>query len=474
MKNDIRRWVPWVTLAVDAILINVAFRVAYWVRYDLQFFRSVDPANNVPYEVYLPLVALLTVVLLLVNRREGDYDAYRPRTFFDECYAIINATTTSIMLLIVLAFFRRLFYSRMIFVYAGVLIIVFLILFRLIRAIVLTRLRQSGLGVDRVLIVGAGEVGRAVMRNLIAQPELGYRVVGFLDDDPTKSGTDIGPIRAFGPVDNLHAVVHENRIDQVIITLPWQYHRKILRLINECEDVKVRPRVVPDMFQLSLGGVDVEAINGIPLIGVKQTTLTGFNLTLKRAFDLSLSCVALTVLSPVLGLIALAIKLDSRGPVLFRQERIGRNGDCFTFLKFRSMVEGAEAAIEQLKSFNEASGPLFKMKDDPRRTRVGRFLRRTSLDELPQLINVVKGEMSLVGPRPGLPAEVAQYQEWHRRRLEVLPGITGLWQVSGRSNLSFDEMVMLDIYYGENWSLGADIRILLRTVPQVVFGDGAY
>jgi exopolysaccharide biosynthesis polyprenyl glycosylphosphotransferase len=474
VKTDIRQWVPWLTLLTDVLLVSVAFRVAYWMRYDLQLFRSVDPANNVPYEVYLPLVALLTIVFILVCKREGAYDAHRPRTFFDEFYGILNATATSIMVLIVIAFLRRLFYSRMIFIYAAILILILVTLARLIRHISMIRLRQAGLGVDRVLIVGAGEVGRTVMRNLIAQPELGYRVVGFLDDDPNKGSADIGPIRAFGSVDNLEMVVLSQHIDQVIITLPWQYHRKILRLMTDCERATVRPRVVPDLFQLSLGGVDVTAINGIPLIGIKQTTLTGFNLAVKRAFDLACAGLALVLLSPIWLLIALAIKLDSPGPVLFRQMRSGREGRPFVLYKFRSMYEGAETDMERLLAMNEASGPLFKIKDDPRRTRVGRFLRRTSLDELPQILNVLRGDMSLVGPRPALASEVAQYQDWHRKRLEVLPGLTGLWQVSGRSDLSFDEMVMLDIYYGENWSLGTDLRILLRTVPQVLFGDGAY
>ncbi len=204
MKWDVRRWMPWVTLITDVLLINVAFVVAYWLRYDLQLFRSVDPANNVPYGVYLPMVALLTVVLLMANRREGAYDVRRGRPLFDDVYGVINATTTTIMLLIVLVFFyRRLFYSRMIFIYAGVVIILLLGIARVIRSLVLARLRQEGQGVDRVLIIGAGEVGRTVMRNLIAQPDLGYRVVGFLDDDPAKSLADIGPIKALGSLDNL-------------------------------------------------------------------------------------------------------------------------------------------------------------------------------------------------------------------------------------------------------------------------------
>jgi exopolysaccharide biosynthesis polyprenyl glycosylphosphotransferase len=414
-------------------------------------------------------------VLILTSRHEGAYDLGRNRSLSRDLYGVLNATTTAIMLLVVLVFFyRRLFYSRIIFVYAGVLILVFLGLARVARHAILTRLRQSGRGVDRVLIIGAGEVGRTVMRNIIAQPELGYRVIGFLDDDPAKASTDIGPIKAFGPIENVPQVVKENAIDVVMVTLPWQYHRKIVRLVGEAEHTGVRAAVVPDLFQLSLGGVQVEEINGIPLISIKQTTLTGMNQVIKRAFDLSVTIPALIVSAPVCLLVALAIRLDSPGPVLFRQVRVGRHGEPFVFFKFRSMRQNAETELENLRELNEASGPLFKIRDDPRQTRVGRFIRRTSLDELPQFFNVLRGEMSLVGPRPGLPSEVTSYQDWQRRRLEIQPGMTGLWQVRGRSDLTFDEMVMLDIYYGENWSLGTDVAILVRTIPQALFGDGAY
>ena len=475
MKRDVRQWMPWMTLVIDALLINLAFRIAYWLRYDLQLFRSVDPANNVPYSVYLPLVALLTLLLLVTSRREGAYDLKRGRTLFDDFYGIVNATTTAIMLMVVLVFFyRRLFYSRIIFIYAGIMIVILLWLARSVRAVILARLRQAGQGVDRVLIVGAGETGRAVMRNMVAQPELGYQVMGFLDDDPIKGSTDMGPFKAWGPLENLPEILTSQAIDQVIITLPWQYHRKTVRLVLESERAGVRARVVPDLFQLSLGGVDAESINGIPLISIKQTSLTGFNLAAKRTFDLMLSILCVVLAAPLLLLIVLAIRLDSPGPVLFRQPRAGRHGKPFTVYKFRSMRVGAEEELEKLRDLNEAAGPMFKIRDDPRRTRMGRFLREISLDELPQIINVLRGEMSWVGPRPALLNEVAQYQDWHRKRLDVLPGLTGLWQVSGRSDLSFDEMVMLDIYYAENWSMALDLRILLRTVPQVIFGDGAY
>jgi exopolysaccharide biosynthesis polyprenyl glycosylphosphotransferase len=209
-------------------------------------------------------------------------------------------------------------------------------------------------------------------------------------------------------------------------------------------------------------------------MSLKETRLPRAARLLKRALDVVIAVVGLFGLSPLILLTAAIIRLDSPGPVLFKQKRVGERGRLFDIHKFRSMQVGAEEQQAELMTRNEASGPLFKIKADPRLTRFGRFLRRSSLDELPQLINVLRGEMSVVGPRPGLPSEVAEYQAWHRQRLEVPPGITGLWQVSGRSDVTFDEMCLLDIYYIENWSLALDLVIMLRTIPRVLFAEGAY
>jgi exopolysaccharide biosynthesis polyprenyl glycosylphosphotransferase len=264
-------------------------------------------------------------------------------------------------------------------------------------------------------------------------------------------------------------------VDDVIITLPWDCRDKIVELVDACEENDVRVRIVPDLFQLSLKDVDLESLNGIPLIGVRDASIVGWQYTLKRGLDLLLASSILVLFLPLLVVLALAVKLTSEGPILFRQKRLGRDGRPFILYKFRSMVVGApdEHQVLQQQS-NDATGPIFKMKADPRVTSAGRFLRRTSLDELPQLWNVLRGEMSLVGPRPPMPSEVLEYKDWHTRRLDVSPGMTGLWQVSGRSDLPFDEMVMLDLFYAENWSLGLDVRILLRTVPTVLMGRGAY
>jgi len=236
----------------------------------------------------------------------------------------------------------------------------------------------------------------------------------------------------------------------------------------------VRARLVPDLFQMTLSKVDVDDLGGVPLVGVKEIAIPRWKLAAKRALDFSVSLLGLLLLWPVFLLVAIAIKLDSPGPVLFKQVRVGKSGREFDFYKFRTMRIGAEEEQAALRALNEATGPLFKIRDDPRLTRVGKFLRRISLDELPQLYNVLRGEMSLVGPRAPLPAEVAEYLPWQLQRLEISPGMTGLWQVSGRSELTFDEMCLLDIYYIENWSAALDAEILLRTIPTVVFGEGAY
>jgi exopolysaccharide biosynthesis polyprenyl glycosylphosphotransferase len=231
---------------------------------------------------------------------------------------------------------------------------------------------------------------------------------------------------------------------------------------------------VPDLFQLSLNRVDVEDLGGVPVIGLKTASIRGANFLVKRVMDVAIGFILLLVIAPFMLLLALAIKIDSPGQVIFRQKRVGAHGEEFVVFKFRSMREGAEEEKERLLEFNEMNGPLFKMREDPRTTRLGRFLRRSSLDELPQLFNVLRGEMSMVGPRPHTSAEVAQYQSWQRQVLEAPPGMTGLAQVSGRSQLSFDEQCLLDIYYIENWSPALDLKILLRTVPKALSGEGAY
>ncbi len=472
-SNQIIATVVWIL--VDVILINLAFILAYWVRYDLQLFRAVDPAFNVAYQVYLPFAALFTLLLILVYQQQGVYRLRRQISWIDEFYAILNGTATGAIITIVFVFFYRAgFYSRIIFIYAGILSIIFLGLSRFLKVILLRRMRRQGIGIKQVLIVGAGEVGRTVLRAVVANPESGLKIVGFLDDHPTKGETDIGRFKALGRVDNLANVLEDEQVDEVIITLPWQYHRKIMSIMSLCDRKHIRARIVPDLFQMHISHMQVEEMAGVPMIGIKETNISGLNQLIKRGLDIVIAGLLLFLGSPLMALMSLMIKMESPGPALFAQERVGKNENLFTLYKFRSMVDGADHQKERLQDLNEADGPLFKIKDDPRTTRLGKFMRRLSIDELPQLFNVLLGDMSLIGPRPPIPSEVEQYQEWHKRRLEVAPGLTGLSQISGRSELTFDETALLDIYYIENWSPALDTKIMLRTIPRVIFGNGAY
>jgi exopolysaccharide biosynthesis polyprenyl glycosylphosphotransferase len=470
-----RRWSTVALVVTDVILINIAFVLSYYLRYELQWIRAVEEAYYVPFNAYIPVSIILTLILLVVFRAEGLYGRRRGSSWLDDTYIIFTSTLVSMAIMIFIFFlYRAHFYSRLIFFYALLLIGTFLSLSRLIERQIAAALRRRGIGVDRVLIVGAGEVGRAIMRSIVARPELGYQPVGFVDDDPKKQESDIGPFKALGSTEDLAAVLQKGAIGQVIISLPWISHRKVLQIISECQRWGVPARFVPDLLQMSLSQVDTDVLDGIPLIGMKETMLRGWKIALKRFIDIAGSSAMLLLLSPLLAIIGVAIKLDSSGPVLFTQTRLGRGAKPFTCYKFRSMREHAEAVRPELSELNEVAGPIFKIRDDPRVTRVGRIIRRFSLDELPQLVNVFRGDMSLVGPRPPLPSEVEVYEDWHHERLGIPSGMTGLWQVMGRSDLTFDEMMMLDLYYAENWSLWLDFKILLRTLPTILFARGAY
>lgn len=474
-RRDYRDWLRWGLPLLDTVLINLAFATAYWLRYERELFRPLDELFDVPYRAYLPVAAGLTALIVLGFKLERVYDRRRGASWLDDLYAIfLGALVGTAVVVVILFGLRPTVYSRLILLYAFVLTVFYIGASRLALHFLLDWLRRRGRAVDRVVIVGAGEIGRAVMRNIVAEPTLGYQVLGFFDDDPKRGGTDIGRFKALGHTLNLQNVLRRQAVDEVIITLPSASHRRIMELISICERHGVRPRIVPDLFQMALARVEMDEINGIPLLGMRKVSIRGWNLAAKRALDVAVAGPLLVLLSPLLVLIALLVRLESDGPVLFRQVRVGRGGQPFTLLKFRSMRSGADREQLLLAGRSDARGPIFKMRDDPRRTRLGRLLRRTSLDELPQLWNVLRGEMSLVGPRPPLPSEVQRYEEWHKRRLEVAPGLTGLWQVSGRSNLTFDEMVMLDLYYGENWSLWLDLKIILKTIPTMVMGTGAY
>ncbi|MBI3537897.1 MAG: undecaprenyl-phosphate glucose phosphotransferase [Chloroflexi bacterium] len=463
-------------VAVDAALINFAVLVAWFLRYVLLITpQTGEGFFYQPFSSYIPYALFLTGSVIVIFRREQLYFPARGRKFLDEVYKIANGVTTAILFLMAITFFLQpLVFSRAVYVYTALTMTLFLSLARWVERRARAQLRARGRGMNRVLIVGAGEVGRALMRTIVAQPDLGYHLVGFVDDDPERGATDIGRFKALGATEHLVARVRELGVNEVIVSLPWSAREKIIAIKDLCQREGITTKIVPDLLQLSLSAVAIDEVGGVPLVTAREIKIGAVNSVIKRLMDISLGAIFLALAAPVMFFIALLIRLDSPGPVIFSHTRIGRGGRKFIIHKFRSMSVAAEEELEQVRDLNEATGPLFKIKNDPRHTRLGRVIRRMSLDELPQLLNVLRGEMSLVGPRPPMMQEVEQYQDWHKRRLEVSPGITGLWQVSGRSELTFDEMVMLDIYYIENWSLWLDLQILLKTIPTVLFARGAY
>jgi exopolysaccharide biosynthesis polyprenyl glycosylphosphotransferase len=328
---------------------------------------------------------------------------------------------------------------------------------------------------QRTVIVGSGLVADRLAERIQQHSEFGLETIGLVDDDVHSIG-DEERLPKLGSLADLDDLLAEKEVDRVIIAFSRAGHQELLECIRACRNQRVAVDMVPRLFELVDSGRSVTQIGGMPVLSIGAPPLGHASRVAKRAVDIAGSGLALILLSPFLILIALAIKLTSRGPVFFRQERAGRGGSTFEVFKFRTMRRDAEERKRDYQSANEAGdGVMFKIKDDPRITVVGGFLRRTSLDELPQLINVLTGEMSLVGPRPLILSEAEQAaQSWHARRLDLRPGITGLWQVSGRSDLPFQEMVRFDYQYVSGWSIARDIEILLATIPVVLSGRGAY
>ncbi len=338
---------------------------------------------------------------------------------------------------------------------------------------VLAVFRRNGRLVRRVVIIGGNRDAVALCANLKTQPRLGYHVVGFVDDGDASNDL-LGGVPMLGPIDKARKVIRTSGASGAIIVGSAVETEVSNRLLRELTDAGIRIELLPSMVGVAAGRLSVRTVGRFPMVHVMPIGCRGWRAGAKRGFDLVMASLGLIVAAPVMALVAVAVKLQSPGPVLFRQTRVGRRGQPFAMLKFRSMVLGAEEQSVAVRDLNEADGPLFKIQMDPRVTPVGRVLRRFSLDELPQLWNVICGQMSLVGPRPALASEVTGWSPQLHERLKVRPGITGLWQISGRSGASFADYTNLDLYYVDNWSLLTDLSILFKTIPAVLSRRGAY
>lgn len=483
----VKRHITWLfvitNVLIDSVLIVIGFDLAWWVRYIAGVGGSVGRPDFVALESYGGMRLGLLSIILAVFAVSGVYRMPRGRTFWVEVTQIIHAILTSLGLLVVALFLGRIPYSsRLLLGYSGVVVTLLLLAARFVERLVKQAFWKRGIGVVRVLVVGDGMAARDVMRDLIINQRNGRQLWGCLALDPQRTGdallVDAGQatiVPVYGSVDDLDTIMVERDIRQVVIALPGAETELTQRAVRTCIRRGVDFRLAPELYGIAAQTVRVDDTYSRPVLTVHNQAIKRSGQAVKRIFDIVFSLLLLIPFGLLIMLVAaILIKLDSRGPIFFRQQRLTNNGSIFWVYKFRTMRVTAEQERAQLEAMNEASGPIFKMRNDPRLTRVGKWLRRTSLDELPQVFNILLGEMSWVGPRPPLPAEVSMYEDWQKRRLGTLTGVTGLWQVSGRSLLSFEEMVKLDLYYVENWSLWLDLRILVQTIPAVLTGRGAF
>jgi exopolysaccharide biosynthesis polyprenyl glycosylphosphotransferase len=439
------------------------------------------PSSGVPdrvgVSVEFPLFFATLPVWIVIAKLYGLYDRDEERadhTTFDDFRGVFHLLTIGSWLVFAGAWMTHVAYPNLVKLatFWG-LSIVFITLGRTLARAFCHR-RPSFL--QNTIIVGAGAVGQLVARKLMQHPEYGIRLVGFVDATPTERDGRLGDLTLLGEPEELPDLVLALGVERVIIAFSRDSHERTLELVRSLRGLNVRVDVVPRLFEAIGARFTTHAVEGLPLIGLPPFSLPRSSRLLKRAFDVCLSLAGLVFLSPLFALIAIAIKLDSDGPVFFRQVRMGGSGT-FRIFKFRTMVADADDRKPEVAHLNRhaqtgGDARMFKIVDDPRVTRVGRVLRRYFVDELPQLINVFKGEMSLVGPRPLILDEDAHVDEWARKRLDLKPGMTGHWQVLGRSAIPFEEMVKLDYLYVTTWSLWNDLRLLFGTVPLVVRGDG--
>jgi exopolysaccharide biosynthesis polyprenyl glycosylphosphotransferase len=451
---------------VDGVMMLAAFAVAYQLRFQSGIFSYVQYHEPLVYAGVLVLQILLFPVIFVV---QGLYRSKRSVSWVDEVYAVFSSVSVGSALVMALSAFiwRDTDLSRLLLALQWLLTIVLIVFGRLIHHMVQLTLRSHGVGEDRMLIVGTGDIGRLVLDRVRFFPGLGYRAVGFLSEGVEED--EIEQVPVLGHIADVGQAIVVHRIDEVIIALPNLSHRQLLDIIDRCRTARVNIRVFPDLFQIVASEVNIGDLNGLPLITVRDLALKGWNIVVKRAVDLVLSAIGLVLLSPLMLIVAVLIKITSPGgPVFYAQERVGLDGKPFHVIKFRSMRPDAE----------RDTGPVWTHKGDPRTTRLGATLRRYSLDELPQLVNVLLGEMSLVGPRPERPHFVEQFREKIPRyfdRHQEKAGLTGWAQVNGlRGNTSIEERTAFDLWYVENWNIWLDLKILLRSLSVVIRDKNAY
>jgi len=465
-RNDLL--IPTLGVVFDAVAIEAAFLVSYFIRFDTTLLRFLPLQEDIPpLDAYVYGSLVVIPVWLLLFNTQNMYSARRNVAMSNELFVTVKLVTLGMLIVMSGAFFYRAFsYSRVVFGLLWITSIAFIFLGRYLLCRIERSLYARGKELRNAVIVGSNETAHRIYDMLHNHPLLGYKFVGYFAKTPSTDNASLGNVTYLGTLDEAPAKISAERIEFVLIALDHNDHDHLLKLVHSCEGVNVEFMMVPEILELMASQMRVVEIEGIPFIQLKSVPMTTWGRILKRSFDIIATSLLLILFSPLLLVIAVAIKLDSKGPTLFSQERVGIDGKQFHILKFRSMNADAETQ----------TGPVWARENDPRKTRVGKFLRHTSLDELPQLINVLRGDMSLVGPRPERLFFVEQFRQHVPKYLDrhrVKAGMTGWAQVNGLRGPygSLEERIKYDIYYIENWSLWFDMRILLKTI-RAIFSSG--
>ncbi|MBU0517779.1 sugar transferase [bacterium] len=471
LHNVITRFYFAVQVIADIVVITGSMLLGYWFYHKL--YTEIGLGKGIqPFEMYLRLTVITNVIMLLTFERLGLYKRTISVMNIDEIKGIFKAVLLTAVILFTASFyFKDISYSRLIVSYSFAFLIVFLNIERYLFFKLFQKLHTKGIGVRRALIYGAGEAGRMLAERFIRSPRLGVLLVGFLDDNVQYWGKKIRSksdevkyaLPCFGGFEQILEATKSQHIDELFISIPSVPQTRIAEIIRQCEETGIKFFFIPNLFDYKLQSVAIESLDGVPLLTVKESHINWSYLIIKRVMDIVLSLIGMIFLGPAIVLLTSMIKKDSPGQAIFKQERVGLNGKPFMIYKFRSMyVDVPKYGMTPHNS------------DDPRITKIGRFLRRSSLDELPQLLNVLKGEMSLVGPRPEMQFIVDQYDTIMRERLKVKPGITGMWQISADRAKQIHDNIDYDLYYIENFSPLLDVVIIIRTIFMAIKGKGAW
>lgn len=456
----------------DLVTTALVFIFTYHLRANFIYLAELEVGKFKEY-AWLLLVILPTWWLLL--KIFGVYRSQRTASL--GAILVLTVKTSIYGVLTVIAFlfvFKVQMVSRLMVLIFGFMAALFLSIEKIAALFILRFMRCRGYNFRHALIVGSGSETIRAIDTLHNNPEWGFKIIGIVSNDHVGVASEIGGIKVLGSFRDVPKIIEAYIVDEVICAVPFNSLAGLKDILYICEQSGVTVRIAVELFETIIAKTYLEDFGGIPVLTFRSTPFKVEELFIKHTFDRIASLALLIILSPLFLIISILIKLTSKGPVLFRQKRVGFYGREFTLYKFRSMVYNAEELREKYEHLNKARGPVFKICDDPRITKVGKFLRRTSLDELPQIVNVLSGRMSLVGPRPPIPQEVAKYSRSDRRRLSMKPGITGLWQVSGRSDIAFEDWMKLDLKYIDSWSLKEDFSILIKTLPALFTGKGAY